>query len=1563
MKNKLLMTLTIVGLLLMSVQNFAQAPALGTAADFVLFSTVGAVGNTGISHVTGNVGTNSGAITGFGNVNGVMNTSNGATAAAAADLLIAYNQLNSAIPNYFPAPLLGNGQILDEGVYAIAGPTTLNNELTLDAQNDPDAVFIFQINGALSTAALSSVTLINGAQACNVFWKIEGLVDMATGTTMRGTVIANNGAININTDGVLEGRALSTSGAVNVSGVLAYTPIGCGSPVLMGPAAPDFASAACYAIFSGNGPVSNAGITNVIGDVGTNVGLTTGFDPLLVNGMIHPIPDGSTAAAAADLLNAYNYLNTLPFDIELLYPAQFGNDLVLTPHTYLLNAATTFTGDLYLNAGGQADAVFVIQINGALTTSTYANVILMDGTKPENVFWKVDGAVSINDYSNFVGTIVANNGAVDLTTGVILEGRAFTTTGALSTASVTVNMPPGCGVFTSPIIINQPEDQTVCVGESVSLTVVASGLDLTYQWRKGLEELTDGGNLSGTNSNVFTINPAGLDDAASDYNVVVSGTYSPDAISEDVSLTVQLLPENVSAGFDANTCATCPYTFFEATAENYSSLLWTTSGDGEFDDDTALNPVYTPGLTDPGTTVILCLSVAPLSPCDVLNVEDCMELEVLLTIEPSVNAGDDQSICDNQVAYLVGEAQNYSMLLWSTSGDGEFSAPISLITTYTPGADDILAGTVELCLTAELILPGTDPAVDCMILTILGLPSADAGIDATVCATCPYSLLDATAENYSSLLWTTSGDGEFNDATTLHPVYTPGLTDPGTTVVLCLTANTTCNPPAYQDCMELVVEPGQSVPVANAGDDQGICEDQFAELAGEAVNYTSVLWSTGGDGIFSSPNSLITNYTPGPLDILDETVELCLTATLAGGVTVTDVDCLILTIYILPSVNAGNNIIACSTQEIVTNPTVNNYQQIHWITSGDGYFENSAIEITNYIPGANDLLQGQVDLCLVAYGVSPPCISVVMDCLQLFLESTPVVDAGFDFSVCEGDDAQLTGTAENYSELLWTTQGDGVFDDATIVNPVYTPGAEDITNGSVGLCLTATGNEACEQETAIACMVLSIIEGSTISGLDTERILDCSDYDLVNHVFLPLELFPVIENADAVLWTTTGDGYFDDETMGNAVYHLGSSDVWSGGFTLCLEITQGLCSSSAEACINIIVPIQVIPIEVPLWNGISSYVEMSSLTVPQVMAPVFTQLNFMLNSTGKYYWANAVPPINQLGNWMPIGYKAKFNSPACLPLYGDVVTNQSFFVSGAFTFLPVLTNVPSNIELLLGANASKVTLIYDWSSGMVWTNAAADLQSLTPGKAYLLVKKVASTSFNINFPAFDLEYFTKEAVAETNNAFTVANSPWNEVKNTSQPHIILFADESLNDLQAGDMIGAFNENGLCVGVKAFESNDNFNKLIVLGNDPFGDGIDGYLQGEKMNFKLYRPGSGSTSDINFTYDPEFLSNDGTFEVNGVSSVTKITITLTTVNDLTGQTTVQVFPNPAKDLVTITSNARIGHIKLVNLTGQLLLDLPVNGTEIQVNVSEYLNGMYFLQIETLDGFTVTKRLIIK
>ena len=467
MKTKVPYFLTAFLLMLSGFTVNAQAPTLGTAANFVVFSSNGSVTcnvtNSLSTHLTGNVGTNTsgGTSTGFGNVNGVMQDNNLVSQLASADLLIAYNQLNALIPNYFPSALLGNGTSLNAGVYFVNSEAVLNGNLILNGQGDPNALFVFQIQGAFSTNALSEIILINGTKACNVFWKVEGLVDMSTGTKMKGTMIANNAAILMDIDSTLEGRLLSTTGAVTINGINAQLPLGCGSPILTGPVAPDLGTVVCYALFSGIDSVTNTGITNLTGDVGTNTGLTTGFNSLNVEGTIHLIPDTSTAQCAADLLNVRTYLNALPKDIELLYPAQFGNNLVLTPHTYLLNGGSVLTNSLYLDAQNNSDAVFVIKIFGALSTSTYAKVLLLNGAQAKNIYWIINGAIQISDYSEFKGTIIANNGAVNLSTGTTVQGRVLTTNGALTASAVTVTKTPGCELLSTGTI--ESDDRAILV--------------------------------------------------------------------------------------------------------------------------------------------------------------------------------------------------------------------------------------------------------------------------------------------------------------------------------------------------------------------------------------------------------------------------------------------------------------------------------------------------------------------------------------------------------------------------------------------------------------------------------------------------------------------------------------------------------------------------------------------------------------------------------------------------------------------------------------------------------------------------------------------------------------------------------------------------------------------------------------------------------------------------------------------------------------------------------------------------------------------------------------------
>jgi len=651
MKMNLIKTGTSLMLLMMAQLGFGQAPNLGSSADFVLFSTVGAVTKTGVgfAHLTGNVGSNSGSSTGFGNVDGDMCDGNPQSAAAATDLLLAYADLNAAIPTFFPGVLLGNGITLVPGVYSIPAAATLNLDLILDGQGDPNALFIFQIDGSFSTNANSKIKLINGALACNVFWKVEGLVDMAAGTTMRGTIVANNAAINMAVGDTLEGRALAINGAVTVNVIHAFTPIGCGSPVLVGPVAPALGATECYAIFSGIGPVTNNGITYVIGDVGTNSGLTTGFNPLFVTGTVHPVPDGSTAACSADLTTAYNYLNGLPFDIELLYPAQFGNNLVLTPHTYLMNGAVTFTDTIFLNAQGDPDAVFVFQVNGAFGTSTFSKVVLINGTKAENVYWKIDGSIDINDYSIFNGTIISQ-GAINLMTGVELNGRAMTGVGAVNTTAVEVTMPLGCPSVSAPLIVTDPANQTICTGSSAIFSVTATGTNITYQWRKGSVNLVDGGNISGATTNTLTINPATILDAAADYNIIVTGSYAPNDTSIFVELVVGSVPVITTQPADQTECEGGIASFNVVASETGLSYQWRkglvnlidgVSVSGSSSATLTINPV---AISDAANDYNVVISSCPPNATS-LNAALVVELLPVITTEPT-----DQAACSGDTA-------------------------------------------------------------------------------------------------------------------------------------------------------------------------------------------------------------------------------------------------------------------------------------------------------------------------------------------------------------------------------------------------------------------------------------------------------------------------------------------------------------------------------------------------------------------------------------------------------------------------------------------------------------------------------------------------------------------------------------------------------------------------------------------------------------------------------------------------------------------------------------------------------------------------------------------------
>ncbi len=194
---------------------------LATAANY---SVIGGqtVTNTGPSVLDKSVGLAPGsAVVGFppGTVlaPGTIQAANAVSLQAASDLTTAYLDAAGRVVEFTQANPDLTGLTLIPGVYAATAkaPLSLSGALVLDGQNNPAAVFIFQTDSTLITASGSSITLINGASECNVFWQVGSSATLGSGSTFVGNIMALT-SIAAQTGATIQGRAMARNGAVTL---------------------------------------------------------------------------------------------------------------------------------------------------------------------------------------------------------------------------------------------------------------------------------------------------------------------------------------------------------------------------------------------------------------------------------------------------------------------------------------------------------------------------------------------------------------------------------------------------------------------------------------------------------------------------------------------------------------------------------------------------------------------------------------------------------------------------------------------------------------------------------------------------------------------------------------------------------------------------------------------------------------------------------------------------------------------------------------------------------------------------------------------------------------------------------------------------------------------------------------------------------------------------------------------------------------------------------------------------------------------------------------------------
>ena len=634
---------------------------------------------------------------------------------------------------------------------------------------------------------------------------------------------------------------------------------------------------------------------------------------------------------------------------------------------------------------------------------------------------------------------------------------------------------------------------------------------------------------------------------------------------DTMALTIQRLPAIDLGEEEATICEDGSYTSI-ATATDYSSVLWTTTGDGEFDDATLLNATYTPGPGDiANKAVVLTLTVQAVGPC-FPAATDSADILINIQLLPFIDIiPDSDTICYDQSYDFTGkvDVSNYDAIQWfTTNGVGQFSDENVPYPTYYPSPLDYLTGCIEIGVVVSPLAPCLgNGSTDIMILCFQPPVNIEIEGDATICEDATYTPEPYLLENACGVLWTTEGDGEFDDAALEYPAYTPGIADIAAEFVILHVTGIGCS-----TCGDFTADVYLSIqlnPIADAGPDGVVCEHlclppwsngQY-QLNGTVTNASGQLWTSATGGTFNDASLLNAVYTVSNDDLANGFVELCLTAAPIDPCTVSDTDCMTLTIQYAPIANAGPDQEICEGESAQLDGTTTNASGVFWdfafYGEGDGTWSNQLIEDPIYTPGPEDIELGYVELIMVAFPINP-CTYPAVDIMKLSIIQEPVANAGPDATICAGETFELAEAfVENATALLWTG-GTGTFEpSANVQNPTYIPGIGEM--GIVTLCLEAIDGTACTAGYT-DCMELTILAPPTADAGPDAVICEYEEFTTD----------PVVSNYSSVLWTHNGNGSFDDPTLLAATYTPGIDDV---SVELCIEVFSiDPCSITVSDC-------------------------------------------------------------------------------------------------------------------------------------------------------------------------------------------------------------------------------------------------------------------------------------------------------------------------------------------------------------------------------------------------------------